>query len=86
VIIEAEPSQDGAQGGATMSIRSMMARLDQAQTLEDFYREGARQARALTGFDRVMVYSFDEKGSGEVVAEAARPGVGSFLGLHYPAS
>ncbi len=86
VIIEAEPSQDGAQGGATMSIRSMMARLDQAQTLEAFYREGARQARALTGFDRVMVYRFDEKGSGEVVAEAARPGIGSFLGLHYPAS
>ena len=86
VVIEAEPSQDGSQGGATLSIRSMMARLDQAETMEAFFREGARQARALTGFDRVMVYRFDEKGSGEVVAEAARPGIGSFLGLHYPAS
>ncbi len=86
VVIEAEPSQDGSQGGTTMSIRSMMARLDQAETLEAFFREGARQARALTGFDRVMVYRFDESGSGEVVAEAARAGIGSFLGLHYPAS
>ena len=33
-----------------------------------------------------MVYRFDDSGSGEVVAEAARPGIGSFLGLHYPAS
>ncbi|KRB61858.1 two-component system sensor histidine kinase/response regulator [Rhizobium sp. Root708] len=86
VVIEGEPSQEGTQGGSTMSIRSMMARLDQAETLEAFFREGARQARALTGFDRVMVYRFDESGAGEVVAEAARAGIGSFLGLHYPAS
>ncbi|PZM13995.1 HWE histidine kinase domain-containing protein [Rhizobium tubonense] len=86
IILEGELSQDPRQGGSTMSIRSMMARLDQTETLEAFFREGARQARALTGFDRVMVYRFDQSGSGEVVAEAARSGIGSFLGLHYPAS
>jgi light-regulated signal transduction histidine kinase (bacteriophytochrome) len=46
VVIEAEPSQEGAQGGSPVSIRSMMARLDQAETMEAFFREGARQARA----------------------------------------
>jgi light-regulated signal transduction histidine kinase (bacteriophytochrome) len=51
-----------------------------------FYNEGARQVRALTGFDRVMVYRFARDGSGEVVAESAKPGIGSFLGLHYPPS
>lgn len=86
VIIEGEISQPDDHTGSTHSLRSMMSRLDQAETIERFYREGARQARALTGFDRVMVYRFDEQGSGEVVAEAARPGIGSFLGLHYPAS
>lgn len=86
VIIEGEVSQPDDHSGSTHSLRSMMSRLDQAETIEAFYREGARQARALTGFDRVMVYRFDEQGSGEVVAEAARPGIGSFLGLHYPAS
>lgn len=86
VVLEAEPSQEASQGGSSASIRSMVARLDQAGTLETFFREGARQARALTGFDRVMVYRFDENGAGEVVAEAARAGIGSFLGLHYPAS
>jgi light-regulated signal transduction histidine kinase (bacteriophytochrome) len=33
-----------------------------------------------------MVYRFDAQESGEVVAEAVRHGVESFLGLHYPAS
>ncbi len=42
--------------------------------------------RALTGFDRVMVYRFDPDGSGEVIAEAARAGLEPYLGLHYPAS
>jgi light-regulated signal transduction histidine kinase (bacteriophytochrome) len=46
----------------------------------------ARQLRALTGYDRVMVYRFDETGAGEVVAEARADGIDSFLGLHFPAS
>src|SRR5262249_4980448 len=51
-----------------------------------YFRVGARQLRALTGFDRVMVYRFANDGSGEVVGEAAAEGIGSFLGLHYPSS
>ncbi|MGM5088556.1 HWE histidine kinase domain-containing protein [Rhizobium sp. 814_E9_N1_1] len=86
VIIEGERCQEDRHDAASLSMRSMMSRLDHTKTLEAFFREGARQARALTGFDRVMVYRFDESGSGEVVAEAARAGIGSFLGLHYPAS
>ena len=44
------------------------------------------EIRRLTGFDRVMVYRFDEDGSGEVIAEDRGAGVDSFLGLRYPAS
>jgi light-regulated signal transduction histidine kinase (bacteriophytochrome)/CheY-like chemotaxis protein len=86
IIIEGEAFDEGKSNAPSLSMRSMMSRLDHTETLETFFREGARQARALTGFDRVMVYRFDDSGSGEVVAEAARPGIGSFLGLHYPAS
>lgn len=64
----------------------MVVRLDQIAPMADFMREGARQIRGLTGFDRVMVYRFDQAGSGEVVAEALRSGIDSFLGLNYPAS
>jgi light-regulated signal transduction histidine kinase (bacteriophytochrome) len=85
VVIEAEPSA-GEHSDATGVVRSMIARLDQSADVISFFREGARQVRGLTGFDRVMVYRFAADGSGEVVAEACRPGIGTFLGLHYPAS
>lgn len=85
VVIEAEPvTPNGID--AAMFVRSMLARLDQATDLAGFLREGARQVRALTGFDRVMIYRFDASGSGEVVGEALKAGVDSFFGLNYPAS
>jgi light-regulated signal transduction histidine kinase (bacteriophytochrome)/CheY-like chemotaxis protein len=86
LIIEGEESQpDGGMEAASM-VRSMIARLAQADTLEAFHRSAARQVRAITGFDRVMIYRFDETGAGEVIADSTRSGVDSFLGLHFPAS
>lgn len=83
IVIEFEPCQSEGVDGAGM-IRSMMTRLDQAADMRAFLREGARQVRALTGFDRVMVYRFASNGDGEVIAEAVRSGIGSFLNLRYP--
>lgn len=85
LVIESEPAQP-EQRNAAGTIRGMITRLDPAESMEQFFREGARQVRTLTGFDRVMVYRFDAEGAGEVVAEAAKSGIGSFLGLRYPAS
>ena len=85
VVIEAEPAVVEEMEASAM-VRAMIARVGQADSFAAFLREGARQVRALTGFDRVKVYRFDEQGSGEVIAEALRPGVDSFLGQHYPAS
>jgi light-regulated signal transduction histidine kinase (bacteriophytochrome)/CheY-like chemotaxis protein len=85
IIIEAEVG-DEAPKDTTGTVRSMIVRLDQTADFAAFYREGARQVRALLGYDRVMVYKFDADGSGEVVGEACKAGIGSFKGLHYPAS
>lgn len=85
IVIEAEIGE-GVPRDAAGTVRSMIARLDQAVDLTAFYREGARQVRALLGYDRVMVYKFDDDGSGEVVGEACKTGIGSFKGLHYPAN
>ncbi len=85
MVIEAEPAAADTVDAA-MIVRSMVVRIDQIADLPSFLKEGARQVRALTGFDRVMVYRFDAAGSGEVVAEALNGNVGSFLGLTYPAS
>lgn len=87
VVIECEPCHDrhvGINSGAL--VRTMIARLQQTPDLRMFYRVAAREMRALTGFDRVMIYRFDHDGSGEVIAESAGSGLESYLGLHYPAS
>jgi len=85
IVIEGEPGDIAAQD-TTGTVRSMIGRLDMASDMPAFYREGARQVRALLGYDRVMVYRFDRDGSGEVVGEVCKSGIGTFKGLRYPAS
>jgi PAS domain S-box-containing protein len=48
--------------------------------------ETARIFKTLTGYDRVMVYRFDDAGHGEVLSEAREPQLESFLGNRYPAT
>lgn len=86
IVVEGEPSAAETNVDTASTIRAMMGRLDATTTLPELFKEGARQVRALTGFDRVMVYRFDQDGAGTVVAEAARSGIGSFLNLRYPAT
>lgn len=85
IVIEAEPASD-EHGDATTTVRSMIQRIDRADGFAEFLSAGARLVRAFTGYDRVMVYRFARDGSGEVAAEACRPSIGSFKGLHYPAT
>lgn len=85
IVIECEPAR-GDEIEVSSLVRSMVTRIQTADTIQTILREGARQVRMLTGFDRVMVYRFAASGSGEVVAEALEPGVDSFLGLNFPAT
>ncbi|WP_019135865.1 SpoIIE family protein phosphatase [Cellulomonas massiliensis] len=68
------------------AVRGSVERLNGAHSLDELYAVAAEEVRTLTGFDRVMVYRFDAEYNGEVVAEARRPDLNSFLGLHYPAT
>ena len=79
----------GTAGRAALSYhtaRGAMARLASAGSVHDLAGHLAREVRALTGFDRVMVYRFDADWNGEVIAEERRPDLNPFLGLHYPAT
>jgi chemotaxis family two-component system sensor kinase Cph1 len=51
-----------------------------------FARVMAHEIKALTGYDRVMIYQFLPGFHGHVIAEALEEGMEPFLGLHYPAS
>jgi len=61
-------------------------RLQHSDSLEAFCQAAAEVVRRLTGFDRVMVYRFDEDWNGEVIAEDRRSDWEPYLGLRYPAS
>src|SRR5918997_1321103 len=64
----------------------VLQRLSASGTLDELTASLARDVRALTGFDRVMVYRFDPEWTGEVVAEDRRAELEPFHGLRYPAS
>jgi light-regulated signal transduction histidine kinase (bacteriophytochrome) len=85
-VLEGEPAGLDSRTDAASLVRKMVARLNLQTSLDAFHRDAARQVRSLTGFDRIMIYRFQPDGVGEVIAEVAKPGMESFLGLHYPAS
>jgi chemotaxis family two-component system sensor kinase Cph1 len=55
-------------------------------SLRTLFEEVARIFRGVTGYDRVMIYRFDEAGHGQVIAEERRQDLEAFLGNRYPAS
>ncbi len=57
-----------------------------ASSLRALCDETAKIFKDLTGYDRVMVYRFDDKGHGEVYSERREPHLEAYLGNRYPAS
>jgi diguanylate cyclase (GGDEF)-like protein/PAS domain S-box-containing protein len=58
----------------------------QAGAVIELCELAVRGLKAISGYDRVMAYRFDEDGDGEVVAEAREAHLKPYLGQHYPAS
>jgi chemotaxis family two-component system sensor kinase Cph1 len=54
--------------------------------LAEYHQVLLQAFRAITGFSRIIIYRFQEDWSGEAIAEVTAPGMGSYLGLHFPAS
>jgi light-regulated signal transduction histidine kinase (bacteriophytochrome) len=86
IVIEGEPSGAAGHEDIGITVRSMLMRQSQAMSMQNFRLHAVRQIRAITGYDRVMLYRFDGDGAGEVVAESVVSKRESFLGLRYPAS
>ncbi|MGQ7296645.1 GAF domain-containing SpoIIE family protein phosphatase [Quadrisphaera sp. KR29] len=88
VVLELEPA-DGDEGAASpwhLQLPAVLRHLQDAGTVADLTAGLAAGVRRLTGFDRVMVYRFDQEWNGEVVAEERRDDLEPFLGLRYPAT
>ena len=67
-------------------LRDFAVGLRNATTLPDLFDFVTEKIRAITGFDRVKLYRFDENWNGEVVGENKAEYMPSYRGLHFPAS
>lgn len=89
VVVEAERAAS-AKGisfsNVYLQINDVLSSIEAAKSLADLCATTADQVKALSGYDRVMVYRFDENWNGKVIAEAKEPDQAPFLGLQYPAS
>lgn len=86
VVVELEPLarlEDHRLLGVVNDWLAEVGQVDDTDTLLDAL---TRRVQALTGHERVMVYRFDDKWNGRVVAETRLPVADSFLDHHFPAS
>jgi light-regulated signal transduction histidine kinase (bacteriophytochrome) len=84
--LERQSERGRAEDEPLAMIKSMLAKLQDAGDLRTFFDLAAQQFRAMTGFDRVMIYKFLHDDSGQVIAESRRSDLTPFFGLRYPAS
>jgi len=85
-LLELEP-RDAPLADATLrEAFPMLRRLEADNSIDEACQRAAKSLRTLIGYDRVMIYRFDDEWNGDVVAEARAPELESYLGLHYPAS
>ncbi|MET0403841.1 MAG: ATP-binding protein [Cystobacter sp.] len=86
-VLDLEPVTDeSSEEGALVMVDQILSPLTRVKGPRALLQEVAGAVRALSGFDRVMVYLFDTDWHGEVVAESRDPAMDSFMGLHFPAS
>jgi diguanylate cyclase (GGDEF)-like protein len=84
-LVELEPVVDGAEYVRT-GVVGAIQRLSTVTSVAELRQEAAAEIRAITGFDRVMIYHFHGDGHGEVVADDRHPDLEPYLGLHFPSS
>ena len=67
-------------------ITNFVGRLSKLETTHELCQAITRQVTELTGFERVLLYSFDEAGHGTVLAEENDGALPSYLDLRFPAT
>ncbi|HEY0760401.1 MAG TPA: ATP-binding protein [Acidisarcina sp.] len=67
-------------------ITNFVGKLSSLGSEQELCQAIARQIQDLTGFNRVLLYSFDDAGDGTVLAEERDGALPSYLDLRFPAS
>lgn len=90
ILIESEPyEKDEIQfSEINYEIKNIAGLLRNAKNATEVLSIACREIQAFSGFDRVLIYQFDENWNGLVVAEEKKESLGldTYLGLYFPAS
>ncbi|GAA3639769.1 hypothetical protein GCM10022200_24060 [Microbacterium awajiense] len=85
LLVELEPAVATLEYART-GVVGALQRLATITDPDELRRSAAIEMKALTGFDRVMCYSFQSDDHGVIVADEREPDMEPYLGLHFPAS
>jgi light-regulated signal transduction histidine kinase (bacteriophytochrome) len=85
VVVEFEKASDPDQQPLALA-RAMLSRLRNIHDVDRLIADSTRLVQAVLGYDRVMIYRFTHDGAGQVISEAKRGDLESFLGQYFPAS
>ncbi|MFP3515763.1 ATP-binding protein [Pseudomonas sp. SIMBA_077] len=90
LILELELKPNEAELKGTMAkvrnLSRVLQSLQAAKTLPALYDICVKEIQALTGYDRVLIYRFQDEGHGQVIAEASSASMELFKGMFFPAS
>lgn len=87
LIIEVEKAgQENSFLDVFQELKYIMAEINQTQSVKEASEVIVRQLKKLSGFDKVLMYQFDEDWNGTVIAEEKDEGMDSYMGLKFPAS
>jgi len=87
--LEFDPEADlevDSFAGNLPSIDAFMLRAEGAKTMAELSQFACEEVRQLTGFDRALIYQFDEAWNGTVVGEDGSGRLPSYLHHRFPAS
>ena len=84
LVVELEPS--GAAVDLSGRINAALQTIIASASLRSLCDDAARIFKSISGYDRVMVYRFDDEGHGEVFSEQREPELDAYLGNRYPDS
>ncbi len=89
IILELEPNLQTEKANFDdfyRLVKRPINRIQRANSLTELCDAIAQEIKSITGFDRVMVYRFDDSGAGTVIAESAEGHLEPFLNLRYPST
>lgn len=88
IVLELEPlgANPISSDDLARDMQAALAEMNAAPGLPALLAASVQRVRLLTGFNRVLVYQFDEAAHGMVLAEDGDGVLPSYLGLRFPAS